>query len=278
MIRPPAVAGQFYSASPEQLQAHVHECMPGSVEPTQAVAAVAPHAGLLYSGRVAGAVYDHVVMPSTIVLIGPNHTGLGPAVSVFPDGRWDIPGGEIPIDRELTADLLDAFQQARPDTSAHVLEHCLELQLPFLLHAAGRASGAAGHVAFVAIVLGTTDWNLCEDLGAAVAELVRTRIGQGRAAPLLVASTDMNHYESEETTRRKDALAIEALERLDARSLHDRAQQHRISMCGLGPAVVTVTAARRLSAQQGRLVRYATSAEVSGDYARVVGYAGFVIS
>jgi AmmeMemoRadiSam system protein B len=277
MIRAPAVAGQFYSASAEQLHADVSACMPGSANLARAVAAVAPHAGLIYSGQVTGAVYDHLAIPSTIVLIGPNHTGLGPAVSVFPDGRWDIPGGEIPIDREFTGELLSAFPSAQPDTSAHLREHCLEVQLPFLLHAAARRP-AARRVAFVAIVLGTTDWALCDELGAAVAQLVHTRTEQGRDRPLLIASTDMNHYEPEDTTRRKDALAIEALERLDARALYDRAQQHRISMCGLGPAIVTITAARILAAQQGRLIRYATSGGVSGDYSRVVGYAGLVIS
>jgi AmmeMemoRadiSam system protein B len=276
MIRPPAVAGQFYSASAEQLRADVRDRVPRDATPTAAVAAMGPHAGLIYSGRVAGAVYGRLALPSTVILIGPNHTGLGPIVSVFPDGHWVIPGADIPIDREFSSDLLARFPAARADTAAHRLEHCVEVHLPFLLHA-GHLSHPSGPLKIVAIVLGSTERALCEELGAALAELMYVRKAQGGDTPLLIASTDMNHYESEEITRRKDGLAIEAIERLDARTLHDRARTHDISMCGLGPAVATVTAARAMSAQRARLIQYATSGEVSGDYTRVVGYAGFVI-
>jgi AmmeMemoRadiSam system protein B len=278
MIRSPAVSGQFYSGSAEQLQADVRARMPLDRAPAPALAAMAPHAGLVYSGGVASSVYSQLALPSTVILVGPNHTGVGPMMSVFPEGHWIIPGAEIPIDREFSSELLGRLPWARPDITAHRLEHCLELHLPFLLYAAGRLPAATGPVKIVAIVLGSTEFAVCEELGAALAELISARKAQGSDMPLLAASTDMNHYESEETTRRKDAIAIEAIERLDARTLHEQAHRHEISMCGLGPAVAMLTAACALSAQSARLTHYATSADVSGDTTRVVGYAGFIIA
>jgi MEMO1 family protein len=281
MVRSPAVAGQFYSASAEQLQADVRARLPPDPAPAPALAAMAPHAGLVYSGGVAGSVYSQLALPSTVILVGPNHTGLGPMLSVFPAGGWIIPGAEIPIDEEFSSELLSRLPWARADTAAHRLEHCLEMHLPFLWYGAARlpaADAPVKPVKIVAIVLGSTEFARCEELGAALAELISARKTRGSDMPLLAASTDMNHYESEEVTRRKDAIAIEAIARLDARSLQEQVHRYEISMCGLGPAVATLTAAQALSAQSARLTRYTTSADVSGDSTRVVGYAGFIIN
>jgi len=273
MIRQPAVAGQFYNASPEVLRADVARYFDSSATPHIATAVVSPHAGLIYSGHVAGAVYSRVSLPQTVILIGPNHTGLGPVVSVFPEGTWLIPGGELAIDRTVTAELLARYPEAEADTSAHQSEHCLEVQLPFLRQA--RAD-----VRIVPIVLGTTREEVCRDLGLCLAEIIEAHAAQrGRSAmPLLIASTDMSHYEPDSVTRAKDRFALEAIQRLDPEGLQAAVRAHEITMCGLGPTVTMLHAVRALGATNSSLVRYATSGEISGDLDRVVGYGGFVIT
>jgi len=269
MIRQPAVAGQFYNASPEVLRADVARYFDSSATPHIATAVVSPHAGLIYSGHVAGAVYSRVSLPQTVILIGPNHTGLGPVVSVFPEGTWLIPGGELAIDRTVTAELLARYPEAEADTSAHQSEHCLEVQLPFLRQAR-----------IVPIVLGTTREEVCRDLGLCLAEIIEAHAAQrGRSAmPLLIASTDMSHYEPDSVTRAKDRFALEAIQRLDPEGLQAAVRAHEITMCGLGPTVTMLHAVRALGATNSSLVRYATSGEISGDLDRVVGYGGFVIT
>lgn len=267
MIRQPAVAGQFYSASPEVLREDVVRYTDSSATPHPAMAAVCPHAGLMYSGHVAGAVYSRLSLPDTVILIGPNHTGLGPSVSVYPEGAWLIPGGQIAIDRTLVVELLARYPQAEADSSAHRSEHCLEVQLPFLRQV--RAD-----VLIVPIVLGTTREEVCRDLGLCLASIIQAR----SARPLLIASTDMSHYEPDSVTREKDRFALEAIQQLDPEGLHRTVRTRQISMCGLGPTVTALHAVRALGATNSSLVRYATSGEISGDFNRVVGYAGFVIA
>jgi AmmeMemoRadiSam system protein B len=280
MVRLPAVAGQFYSASVDALRADIQRFM-GEPDPGPAVAAIAPHAGLVYSGYVAGAVYGRLVPPPTVILIGPNHTGLGPPISVYPEGTWVVPGGEMVIDSVLTNELLTSFPSAQSDAAAHTFEHCLEMQLPFLLHGydfgAARFQGKNCVPKILAIVLGTTDLELCRAFGGALARLIADGAVAPDSRPLLIASTDMNHYESDDITRKKDALAIDAIERLDPDHLHAAAHAHGISMCGLGPTIAVLAAARQLRATRASLIRYATSGEVSGEHERVVGYAGFLI-
>ncbi len=273
MIRQPAVAGQFYSASPEGLRADVARYFDSSAVPHAATAIVSPHAGLMYSGHVAGAVYSRVSLPDIVILIGPNHTGLGPPVSVYPEGTWLIPGGQLAIDSTLAAELLARYPQAEADTSAHRSEHCLEVQLPFLRQA--RAD-----VRIVPIVLGTTREEVCRDLGLCLAEIIQVHAAKHSrsARPLLIASTDMSHYEPDSVTREKDRFALEAIQRLDPEELQATVRTHQISMCGLGPTVTVLHAVRVLGATDSSLVRYATSGEISGDFDRVVGYAGFVIT
>jgi hypothetical protein len=277
MVRLPAVAGQFYSASVDTLRADVQRFMAHDVARQTAIAAIAPHAGLMYSGHVAGAVYGRLVAPSTVILIGPNHTGFGPPISVYPEGTWVVPGGEMAIDSELAMDLLASFPRAQADAGAHRFEHCLEVQLPFLIHGygPGQSHENEGPTRLLAIVLGTTELELCRALGETLAQVIGRNPQDSR--PLLLASTDMNHYESDDITRQKDALAIDAIQRLEPDQLHTTALAHDISMCGLGPTIAVLVAARKLQATRASLIRYATSGDVSGDHDRVVGYAGFII-
>jgi AmmeMemoRadiSam system protein B len=279
MVRLPAVAGQFYSASIETLRADVQRFMAHDVARQPAIAAIAPHAGLMYSGHVAGAVYGRLVPPSTVILIGPNHTGVGPSISVYPEGSWLVPGGEMVIDSALANDLLASFPRAQADMAAHRFEHCLEVQLPFLLHGYGPGQDHQRERVpkMLAIVLGTTDLEVCRAFGETLAELIVERAGAQGSHPLLIASTDMNHYESDDITRKKDALAIDTIERLEPDHLHATVQAHEISMCGLGPTIAVLAAARTLQGTRASLIRYATSGDVSGQHDRVVGYAGFII-
>jgi MEMO1 family protein len=270
--RLPAVAGQFYSAAPQALRAEVESCQDPSATPKVLTIAISPHAGLMYSGHVAGAVYSRLTVPDTVILIGPNHTGHGPVLSVCPEGSWLIPGNELLIDRSLAAEILNRVPPAEADESAHRFEHCLEVQLPFLAH--NRQD-----VQIVPIVLGTTNPELCRDFGRALAHLIRelARGAEPSRRPLILATTDMSHYEPDTVAREKDAKAIQAIRHLDPELLYTQVRTHNISMCGLGPTLVALEAARELQADDASLVRYATSGDVTGDHDRVVGYAGFVI-
>lgn len=273
MVRQPAVAGQFYSATPDGLEAEVARYTPSDAVPHAVTGVVCPHAGLMYSGHVAGAVYGRVLLPGTVILIGPNHTGFGPPVSVYPDGAWLVPGGGVAVDRALAEAILSRCPLAQADVEAHETEHCLEIQLPFLRR-------VRPGVRIVPIVLGTTEEAVCRELGECLAAAIVTHAArEGPAAqPLLIASTDMNHYEPDAVTRRKDQVAIEAIQRLDPEGLLAAVRMHRITMCGCAPTATILYAARALGASHASLVRYATSGEISGDYTRVVGYAGLTIA
>lgn len=268
MIREPAVAGQFYSASSEALERDVARYLdlPGS--PLPAIAVVSPHAGLMYSGHVAGAVLARVAVPSTVILVGPNHTGLGPPASLFAAGTWRIPGGDIPVDSALAGEILARWPTAVADTEAHRLEHCLEVQLPFLRH-------LRPDLRIVPIVLGTADPETCRDLGQCLAAVVHAG---GPERPLLLASTDLNHYEPDQVTREKDRLAIDAILALDPDRLAVTVRAHGITLCGVGPTAAVLHAARALGAGGATLVRYATSGDAGGDRDHVVGYAGISIA
>ena len=270
--RLPAVAGQFYSASQEHLRRDVLGYADAAAVRQPATVLISPHAGLLYSGHVAGAVYSHALLPETVILIGPNHTGLGPRISIYSEGTWVIPGSEVSVDEALAEQILSQSTHAAADESAHRLEHCLEVQLPFLVC-------ARPDIHIVPIVLGTADLSLCKELGRCLAQIIRAIcVEEGpAAAPLLVATTDMSHYEPDDITRTKDAMAIEAIERVDPDSLHATVQANRISMCGLGPTIAALEAARELQVGPATLVRYATSGEVNHNLDRVVGYAGFLL-
>lgn len=269
MIRPPAVAGRFYPGEPETLARVVGSLLasspPEGVAP--AVAAMVPHAGYVYSGGVAGRVYAALRIPSRVVLLGPNHTGRGPALSLWDGGAWRIPGGEISMDEAMGRELHERIPEIRPDQAAHTAEHCLEVQLPFL------AACTAG-LRITPLVIGTSRREVLAPLAEALADAVKA---SGEEV-LLILSSDMTHYEPAEAAQRKDGLAIAALEALDDQALERVVAAERISMCGYAPVLAGILAARRLGACAGRLVSYDHSGSVSGDLASVVGYAGMTFS
>jgi hypothetical protein len=221
----------------------------------------------MYSGHVAGAVFGQIEIPRLCVVMCPNHTGMGRPLAVMSEGAWETPLGEVPIDAEFALALQQRFPVLHNDPAAHRAEHAAEVELPFL-------QLRQPDLRIVPIALGTGQFEVLEQLGFALADVV----AQQRDPVLLVASSDMNHYESDVVTRAKDHRAIERILTLDARGLFDVVTQQNVSMCGFGPAVVMLTAARQLGAKSAQLVKYATSGDVSGDREMVVGYAGVIVA
>jgi MEMO1 family protein len=268
MIRLPAVAGRFYPDDPSRLRLDLDSFLSPSAKrkKIQAVACIVPHAGYMYSGTVAGEVYSRLEIPRRVILIGPRHYPQGAPLAIVSDGAWQTPLGMAPIDHLLAEKIMRAFPELREDAVAHRNEHSLEVQLPFLLH-------IAPSFAFVPIVIGPAQYGTLERLGHALASVIA-----GENEPtLLIASSDMNHYESDAVTRVKDRKAIAQILALDPRKLFDTVRDEQISMCGYAAAVAVLVAANELGATRAELVRYATSGEVNGDMQEVVGYAGMVI-
>jgi MEMO1 family protein len=267
VVRPPAVAGRFYPDDPAELKRQIAGFVPSVEEPLRpALACLLPHAGYRYSGHVAGAVYARLKLPRRFLLLGPRHFPRGKPQAILSEGAWETPLGRAEIDSELARDLKGAYPDLCEDSVAHRTEHAVEVQLPFL-------QSLAGDFRFVPIALGPTDYVQLESLGHAMAEVLRRQ----RDPILMIASSDMNHYESDEITRRKDGLAIERVLALDAAGLFDVVRREKITMCGFGPAVSMLTAARLLGATRATLVRYATSGDINGDRNEVVGYAGVIV-
>jgi MEMO1 family protein len=265
-VRHPAVAGQFYPRNAASLLADIHSYLTPATEPISALGCVVPHAGYVYSGHVAGAVYARLQIPARCILLCPNHTGLGPPLSIMTHGAWETPLGTVAIDSELADALLTQFPLLIDDADAHCAEHAIEVQLPFL-------QSKRPQLRFVPIAIGTRQYEALAGLGQIVAQVVA-----GLTEPVLVlASSDMNHYESDSITRVKDHKAIERILALDPRGLYDVVTNEDISMCGFGPTVAMLTATQRLGATKAELVKYATSGDVSGDRNMVVGYAGVLV-
>ncbi len=264
MLRLPAVSGRFYPSQPEELTALVRKCSaaPGAAPRARARACLVPHAGYIYSGQVAGAVYARIQLPQRIVVLGVRHFPRGERAAILSSGAWRTPLGDAPIDPALAEELRAACPLLREDEVAHRSEHSLEVQIPFLQVLAPGFS-------FVPIALGTVRFEELAQIGDALA-----RVLAAKEEVLLLTTSDLNHYEDDATTRVKDRKAIEQLLGLDPRGLFDVCREEEISMCGLGPAVAMLTALRSLGAARAELVRYATSGDVSGDRDAVVGYAG----
>jgi MEMO1 family protein len=286
MVRPPAVAGSFYPSDAAELARQVDEfSAPAIGQPkNHAIACIVPHAGYMYSGHVAGAVYAELEIPRRCILLGPRHYPQGQPMAILIEGAWQTPLGGAEIDAPLAAELVRAFPLLRDDPMAHAREHSLEVQLPFLQRLTRDRKGSVSDqtaprksLRFVPIVLASDRYPVLEELGRAVAQVV-AKVDAEQAGPvLIIASTDMNHYESEAATRAKDSRAIERVLALDPRGLYDTVRNEGITMCGYAATVAMLVAARELGATEARLVRYATSGDINGDYSRVVGYAGIII-
>jgi len=268
MIRQPAVSGRFYPAQPDELVRTVQAFLEPTGSRQKAIGLVVPHAGYVYSGHVAGAVYSRVNLPARIIVLCPNHTGRGTPLSTMKSGSWRTPLGEMPIDEELSEALLSADPYLQDEIEAHKFEHGIEVQLPFLQQRGEPASR------FVPITIGTGSLQRLQELGNAIGQAIK------RIAPdaLIIASSDMNHYESDAVTRIKDRKAIDRILAMEPEGLFDVVRRENISMCGYGPTVAMLTAAKLLGGSKAELVKYATSGDVSLDFDHVVGYAGIIVS
>jgi AmmeMemoRadiSam system protein B len=268
-IRAPAVAGRFYPERAAELETTVARLLGAAAvaQPAPHLVVVAPHAGYIYSGGVAGKVFAHTVVPRRVVVLAPNHTGRGARGAVWSHGAFDLPGGAVPVDEEVCSRLLAEPESVlSDDRDAHRHEHALEVELPFL-----RARRP--DVTVTPIVLGPLDLDECLAVGRSLARV----LGGLEEPALLVASTDMNHYLSDAVTRERDARALEPLLALDAPQLYHRVRDEDISMCGVVPTTAALFYARARGATRAELLGYATSGDAFGDRERVVGYAGVII-
>ena len=268
MMRAPAVADRFYPGNPEQLQAALDVLVPvvAEQEKKKALAVIMPHAGYVYSGATAGLTIAQVQVPQTVLIMGPNHHGLGPALAVSGED-WRMPLGAAPIDRGLAASILQHSGVFVEDQEAHLFEHSIEVQIPFLQQVQKQLK-------IVPVVVSHIAYNLCET----AAHELAAAISKQPQPVLMVASSDMSHYESRQQATKKDRMAIDRILALDPQGLYDTVHGKHISMCGVVPAVIALLAALELGATQAELIRYTDSGEASGDTSQVVGYAGLVIS
>ncbi len=259
----------FYEASPERLRAQVDACFdanPPAPAPKQRfLGAVVPHAGLMYSGHVAAAFYALAALPKRLVILCPNHTGAGHFAAINREDAWRTPFGDVAVDTPLADALMAQTRLLAEDARAHAREHSLEVQLPFLQR-------LLGDFTFVPICLGAHRYDYAEEIGRAIANVVRDR------DVAILASSDLNHYEDQRETLRKDQLAIDEVLRRDPKELWRVVGEYDVSMCGFIPTTAMLVAVNELGARDARLVKHATSGDVSGDYQRVVGYASIVIS
>jgi MEMO1 family protein len=266
MIREPVVAGQFYPGTASELKNTLRSLIKENVEKEEVIGLVAPHAGYIYSGSVVGEVLSRTKIPDTVLIMGPNHTGRGKPYSIMTSGTWITPLGKIEIDSDLALRLTAASQYLKTDTLAHEMEHSIEVQLPFLQY-------LKPDVKIVPIILGIQDGPALKALGIEMAQVIQN----SQKKVLIFASSDMNHYEAQKTTQKKDRQAIEAILELDPDKLINRIETQDISMCGYGPATVMLSAVNAMGGGKAELIKYQTSGDVSGDLSAVVGYAGIII-
>ncbi|MBI2898634.1 MAG: AmmeMemoRadiSam system protein B [Planctomycetes bacterium] len=262
-LRSPAVAGSFYPKRAQELRREVEGFVTGSPR-VRALAVVAPHAGYRYSGPTAGAAYSAVEVPQDVVILAFNHGMRGAPIAVWPEGGWTTPLGEAPVNADLARRIRDGCPGAEFDEAGHIGEHSAEVQVPFL-----QVARPDVRIVPVALSLDIDRVEELEAFGRALAAMLRDE--------LVVCSTDLNHYEDEETTLARDRKVIEPMERLDARGLVRAIAEHGVTMCGFAPAIATLAYARARGATRAETIDHRTSAAASGDRERCVGYVGMVI-
>ena len=268
-IRMPAVAGKFYPAKADQLNKQISSFIGDEkVAKIDALACMLPHAGYTYSGNVAVKTASRINFRDKIILLGPNHTGEGVPFSIMTKGLWQTPLGGIKIDSSLAGDLLKSSKYLEEDNLAHLYEHSLEVELPIVQF-------FKPDFEIVPIVLASDDISSLKALGKEIAGVVRG--SEKKDSIMILASSDMTHYETQSSAESKDKQAIQAVLDLDEDKLMERVRRLDISMCGFAPVVVMLSASKLLGAKSAQLVKYQTSGDVTGDKSAVVGYAGIII-
>ena len=267
-MRQPAVADRFYPGSPKVLSKSITELfpLPLNAKKSKALAVVAPHAGYVYSGGLAAETLCAVEIPETVIILGPNHHGQGAPISLSTE-TWDMPLGKVAVDNEIADHLLKNSLHIKVDEIAHKYEHSLEVQVPFL-------QMLQKELRIVPLVLSQISYPLCEEVALSLAKAIKAC----KKDVLLVASSDMSHYEPRRLSEKKDRSALKCIERMDPYELYRTVLDNHISMCGVIPVVIAILAAKACGAKQSNLIGYTDSGYVSGDTNQVVGYAGVVIS
>lgn len=268
-VRKPAASGSFYPDSPQALKRQIESFRGGAVKKSEILGCVLPHAGYDYSGRVAVETVSGIKIKEKIILIGPNHTGMGQAYSIMAQGTWQTPLGDVRIDEELAGRILKGSRYLKQDRLAHLHEHSLEVELPILQYFSREFK-------IVPITVASDDYGVLKEIGVSLGSVVRES-GADKSV-MFVASSDMTHYEHIDAARIKDHEAISAILDLDEDRLIRKVRELGISMCGSAPVVTMLAAVKSLGAKSARLIKYQTSGEVTGDHSAVVGYAGIVIS
>ncbi len=237
----------------------------------EVISCVCPHAGWIFSGKVAGTVYSSIKPADVYILLGPNHTGYGENIAVYPEGKWSSPFGEIEVNKEIADMIIKKSEIAKRDTIAHQNEHSLEVQIPFLQLITKK------DFTIVPITIKIEDYNMCKELAAAIVSAVKEYKKNYNAKIVLIASTDMTHYEPQNYAQKLDAIAIEQILALSPKGLYESVLSYGISMCGVFPTVTTLIASKLLGAKDAKLLSYQTSGDITGEYDTVVGYAGIII-
>ena len=266
MIRQPVVSGKFYPQSPSELRQMLAGMVDEKAEKEDVVGLVLPHAGYIYSGPVAGATISRVKFGQTFIILGPSHTGRGQPFSIMTDGAWRTPLGDVDIDTGLADKLLATSRYLEQDDEAHRYEHSIEVQLPWLQF-------FKPDIKLVPIVLAAAASTVYREIGREIAMAIKAL----NRKVVIIASSDMTHYEPQDSARMKDSQAMEAILALDDDELIRRVRELNISMCGYAPVISLIVATRELGAGAAEIVKYQTSGDTSGDYSSVVGYAGIII-
>jgi len=266
MIRKPVVAGQFYPQTEASLRKMLSKLIEPDLEKQEVKGIILPHAGYVYSGGVAGKAISKAELKKTVIILGTNHTGTGKPFSIMTKGSWMTPLGEVKIDIEIAESILKHSSLLEEDSIAHMYEHSIEVELPFLQY-------VRKDLRIVPIVISNSGLKNYQELGKDIADGFQ-KIGR---AATFIASTDFTHYESKDAAEEKDRQAIDAILALDEEALFSVVKENNISMCGTAPTCTLISVCKNLGAKKASLVKYSTSGDISGDYSSVVGYAGLLI-
>jgi len=269
MIRKPVVDGQFYPELKEDLLAQISGFAVKQPSRTCAKGVILPHAGYVYSGKVATITVGKIVPKKTLVILGPNHTGLGPSFGLWSRGAWETPFGQIDIDCNLAKTILAKGAYIVEDFSAHKNEHSIEVELPIFCYFFSEFN-------FVPLICKANSLQVYREVSAQLFEAIRGT--ENKDEILLVASTDLTHYEPDQAARRKDRMVIESIINLDEEELLRRVGEENITMCGVAPVAILIATLKKLGARKSEVALYQTSGDSSGDRSSVVGYAGMIIS
>ena len=266
MVRSPVVSGSFYPGSKDELIEVLKTLVDEKSGRQKVLGAISPHAGYVYSGRVMGSVFSTIEVPDSVVILAPNHTGYGGPYSLWPEGSWKTPLGETSTDEELVSEILNSCDLIKRDKEAHIREHAAEVILPFLQYVNPQ-------VKIVVIVIKTSCLEDLKIIGKSIGQVLK----KTRTSTLVVASSDMTHYEPKQSASKKDKSAIAEIEALREEGLYDVVQSLNITMCGICPVISMIICSKERGATKAELIKYETSGDVSGDYEQVVGYAGMIV-